>query len=76
MVEHIPTHAQLEEEQMVERMNTPVVSASHPTCKDHCNDIGNNELCISIISMHLYLDITVLVFADDAPLQRPPRATN
>ena len=39
---------------MVEPMNTPVVSASHPTIKDHCNDIGNNEIHISIINKHLY----------------------
>ena len=55
MAEHVPTHAQLEEEQMAEPMNTPFVSASHPTSKDHCNDIGNNEICISIITTHLYL---------------------
>ena len=44
MVEHVPVHvhAQLEEEQMAEPMNTPVVSASQPTSKYHCNDIGNN----------------------------------
>ena len=55
MVEHVSAHAQLEEEQMEELMNTPIVSASHPTCKDHFNDIGNNEICISIITTHLYL---------------------
>ena len=55
MAEHVPSHAQMEEEQMAEPMNTPVVSASHPTGKYHCNDIGNNEICISIIKTHLYL---------------------
>ena len=44
MVEHVPAHAQMEEEQMEEPMNTLVVSASHPTGKDHCNDLGNNEI--------------------------------
>ena len=45
----------LTEEKMTKPMNTPVVSASQPTCKDHFNDIGNNEICISIITKHLYL---------------------
>ena len=49
MVDHVPTHAQMEEEQMAEPMNTPVVSSSRPTCKYHCNAIGNNEIRISII---------------------------
>ena len=35
MGEHVLSHAQLEEEQMVEPMNTPVVSTSHPTGKAH-----------------------------------------
>ena len=39
MTQHVPAHAQLEEEQMTEPMNTPVVSASQPRGKDHCNDI-------------------------------------
>ena len=43
------------EEQMAEPMNTLTVSASHPTGKDHCNDLKNNEICISIIIKHLYL---------------------
>ena len=43
MVEHVHAHAQLEEEQMEEPMNTPVVSINHPTGKYHCNDIGNND---------------------------------
>ena len=55
MVEHVSSHAQLEEEQMAEPMNTPIISGGQPTCKDHCNDIGNNEICISIITSHLYL---------------------
>ena len=55
MEEHVHAHAQMEEEQMAEPMNTPVVSTSQPTGKDHCNDIGNNEICISIITKHLYL---------------------
>ena len=55
MAEHVPFHARMEEEQMAEPMNTPIVSASHPTGKDHCNDIGNNEIRISIITTHLYL---------------------
>ena len=42
MTKNVPIHAQMEEEQMVEPMNTSIVSASHPTCKYHCNDIGNN----------------------------------
>ena len=55
MEENVLDHAQMEEEQMVEQFNTLVVSASHPTSKYHCNDIGNNEICISIITKHLYL---------------------
>ena len=55
MANHVPTHSQLEEEQMAEPINTPVVSVSHPTGKDHCNDIGNNEIHISIITTHLYI---------------------
>ena len=55
MAEHVPGHARLEEEQMTKPMNTPVVSASQPTSKDHCNDIGNNEIHISLINTHLYL---------------------
>ena len=55
MVEHVLALTQLEEEQMVEPMNTPIVSASHPTYKYHCNDIGDNEIHISIITTHLYL---------------------
>ena len=55
MTELVPTHAQLEKEQMIEPMNTPVVSASQPIGKDHCNDIGNNETHITIITTHLYL---------------------
>ena len=54
MAEHASAHAQLEDEQMTEPMNTPIVSPSRPTGKHHCNDIGNNEICISIITMHLY----------------------
>ena len=54
MGEHVPAHAQMEEEIMAEPMNTPVVSASHPD-KDHCNDLGYNEIRISIITKHLYL---------------------
>ena len=55
MAEHVPSHAQMEEEQMEEPMKTLVVSASYPTSKYHCNDIGNNEIHISIITTHLYL---------------------
>ena len=55
MAEHVPAHAQLEEEQMTEPMNTLVVSPSQPIGKYHCNDIGNNEIRISIINTHLYL---------------------
>ena len=55
MAENVPSHTQMEEEQMAEPMNTPVVSASQPTSKYHCNDIGNNEIRISIITKHLYL---------------------
>ena len=43
MAEHVPAHAQMEEEQMAEPMNTLTVSASQPTNKYHCNDIGNND---------------------------------
>ena len=32
-------------------MNTPIVSASHPIGKYYCNDIGNNEIRISIITL-------------------------
>ena len=46
---------QPDEEQMAEPMTTPVVSASQPVGKDHCNEIENNEKCISIITSHLYL---------------------
>ena len=55
MAEHVSTHAKLEEEQMEEPMNTPVVSPSHPISKYCCNEIGNNEIHISIITTHLYL---------------------
>ena len=55
MVEHVPTHAQMEEEQMGEPMNTPVVSASQSMGNDHCNDLENNEIHISIITKNLYL---------------------
>ena len=55
MADHEPAHAQMEEEQMVEPMNTLTVSASQPTGKDNCNDIGNNEIHISVITKHLYL---------------------
>ena len=58
MAEHVPSHAQPGEEQMVEPMNTTVDLASHPTSKYHCNDIGNNEIRISIITMHLYILLT------------------
>ena len=50
MEEHITSHAQLIEEQMVEPMYTLVDSASQPASKDHCNEIH-----ISIITSHLYL---------------------
>ena len=53
MEEHVPSHTQLEEEQIVEPMNTPIVSSTHPIGKYHCNDIINNEMGISIITMHL-----------------------
>ena len=43
MAEHVPSHAQMEEEQMVEPMNTLTVSTSHPIGKYHCNDLGNND---------------------------------
>ena len=43
MAEHVPAHAQMEEEKMAEPMNTLTVSASQPTCKNHCNDLGNND---------------------------------
>ena len=52
MAEHVLAHTQLEEEQMTERMNTLVLSSIQPTGKYHCNDIGNNEICISIITTH------------------------
>ena len=52
---HVPAHAQLEEEQMEKPMNTLVVSAIQPTGKNHCNDIVNNEIYISIITTQLYL---------------------
>ena len=55
MEEHVPSHAQLGEEQMAEPMNTPVDSASQPVGKDHCNEIENNEKCIPITISHLYL---------------------
>ena len=55
MEEHVLTYAQLEEEQMAEPMKTLVSSTSQPTRNDHCNDIGNNEIHISIITTHLYL---------------------
>ena len=55
MAEHVPSHAQMEEEQMAEKMDTPVVLASRPTRKDHCNVIGNNEIRVSIITKNLYL---------------------
>ena len=55
MVEHVSSHAQPREEQMEEPMNTLVDSTSQPTGKDHCNEIENNEICISLITLHLYL---------------------
>ena len=55
MTEHVPSHAQLKEEQMAEPMNTPVESTSQSACKYHCNEIENNEKRISIITLHLYL---------------------
>ena len=56
MAEYVLAHARLEEEQMAEPMNTPIVSPSQPIGKHHCNDIGNNEMCISIITTQiLYL---------------------
>ena len=48
-------HAQMEEEQMAEPMNTLTISSSQPIGKDHCNDFGNNEIHVSIINKHLYL---------------------
>ena len=75
MVEHVPAHAQLEEEEMVGPMNTPFVSPSQPIGKYHCNDIVNNKICISIITMHLYIYIKCMVFAWDASLQWPPCPT-
>ena len=48
MSQHVPSNAQLAEEQMEELMNTPVVSTNHPIGKDRSNDIGNNEIHISI----------------------------
>ena len=42
-------------EQMAEPMNNPVFLSIYPTGKNHCNDIGNNEICISIITTYLYL---------------------
>ena len=55
MEEHVPTHAQMEEEKMAEPMNTLTISASHPIGEYHCNDLGNNEIGITIITKHLYL---------------------
>ena len=55
MGEHVPAHAQMEEEQLAKPMNTPVVLASQPIGKDHCNDLGNKEIRISIITKKLYL---------------------
>ena len=55
MEEHVPSHAQSREEQMEEPMNTAVDSASQPSGKDHCNEIENNEINISIVTSHLYL---------------------
>ena len=43
MVGHVLAHAQMEEKQMTEPMNTLIVSSSQPTSKDHCNDLGNND---------------------------------
>ena len=55
MEKHVPTHSQMEDEQMAKPMNTLTVLVSQPIGKDHCNDIGNNEIFISIITKHLYL---------------------
>ena len=56
MAEHVPAHAQMElEVQMAEPMNTPIVSSSQLIGKYNCNDLGNNGICISIITKHLYL---------------------
>ena len=70
MIEHVPSHAHSGEEQMVEPMNTPVDLASQPTSKYHCNDIGNNEICISIINSKLYL-YKCLFFAYDSHVHPP-----
>ena len=59
MVGHVPSHAQLEKEQMAEPMNTPVDLASQTPGNDHCNEIENNEKCISIINSHLYIYIVL-----------------
>ena len=61
MAEHVPSHAQMEEEQMAEPMNIPVVSTSQPTSKDNCNGLENNEIRISIVTKHLYL-LNFIVF--------------
>ena len=42
MAEHVPAHAQMEEEQM-EPMNTLTISVIQPIGKYHCNDIENND---------------------------------
>ena len=43
MEEHVPSHAQMEEEQMTKPMNTLIVWTSPPKGKDYCNDLGNND---------------------------------
>ena len=43
MEEHVLAHAQMEEEQMEEPMNTLTVSASQWIGKYDCNDLGNND---------------------------------
>ena len=47
MAEHVPSHAQSVEEQMVEPMNTPVDLGSQLAGKDHCNEIENNEMYLN-----------------------------
>ena len=54
MAENVPAHAQIEEP-----MNTLTISACQPIGKDHCNDLGNNEIHISIITKNLYLYIFI-----------------
>ena len=52
MAEHVLAHAQMEEEQMAEPMNTLTVSASQTTCKNHCDC---NAPVLTLVTLKRYM---------------------